>query len=389
MIQTASSSNELEATLSADFIADKAPLIGSAGFAANSAFAGQVRQTVSLPLSAATVQAIRDQVQPMYDEIISDCWPQGEPLPFDMIRFDAFLNPDNDDIKILEINTRNVGLHEVVEWLDDTVGDVIGTTKSCSLNQRFVENQKIIHTHRVGADEPLLYMSPDFIPRWKYFEALQKAYVSVVHITEPDQGTDVAEGIAVDGVVFRAITRKLAWNLSQNTKDLDGKGLARVLQPQWMRPFGVKSYLQHLSSPAILRTETYTDEHAERYLTNKDQLVLKIIDGGNSKSVFLGGLYTLEEWQKKLDIASERPEKWIVQDYYAPPRLPVLAHGLGARELPTQLGIFVLPSPEDPTQFDMDITVKSYAGSEAHFTFDPSGLKPDIWFGHVIELLPN
>ena len=64
-----------------------------------------------------------------------------------------------------------------------------------------------------------------------------------------------------------------------------------------------------------------------------------------------------------------------------------MAHGLGERSVSTQLGIFILPSPTDPHQIDMDITVKGYAGSEDYFTFDPSDRKPDIWFGHVIKLI--
>ncbi|MDL2341815.1 MAG: hypothetical protein QFB87_01920 [Patescibacteria group bacterium] len=385
MIQTAASTNDLIAHLCADFIKDKDPLITSAGFADSSPYAGQPRQTFSLVLSAATIQAIRDQVQGLYDEIIRDCWPKGEVLPFDMIRFDAFLEPTTNDIKILEINTRNVGLHEVVEWLDETVADEIGVTKNGSINQRFVQNQKVLHASLFGEDEPLLYMSPAFLPRWIYLAELEKAYSKVAHITAAEQGEYTDNGVVVDGVCYRAITKKMAWPATETLKELDAKSEVRILQPRWMRQFGFKDYLQRLASPTVLRTETYSDEHLPSYLASKDQLVLKIIDGGNSKAVFLGGLLTDDDWRQKLEAASERPEKWIIQDYCAPPRLNIMAHGVGARELPSQLGIFLLPCPDDPTKFDMDLTVKSYAGTDQHFTFDPSGLNPDIWFGHVIK----
>lgn len=386
MIQTPKSISDITAALSEDFLSDKTPLRTSAGFAAESPFAGQPRQTFSLPLSETTIKEIRRQVQGLYDEIIKDCWPKGEPIPFDMLRFDAFVDPENNELKILEINTRNVGLHEVVEWLDACVAEALGVAKQGSLNARFVKNQKTLHGRLFDADEPLLYMSPAFLPKWTYFEELQKAYSKVTHITSAKMANYTEQGIEVDGYTYKAITKKLAWAATDTLKRLDLDNQVRVLQPRWMRPFGLKHYLQQLSSPTILRTETYTDEHAESYIANKDNLVLKIIDGGNSKAVYLGGMLTQEQWERRLHDAAQMPEKWIIQDYYQPPKMDIVGHGIGGRQLPTQLGVFVLPCPDDPMNFDMDITAKAFAGQDQHFTFDPSGLNPDIWFGHVVKI---
>jgi len=384
MIQIPKLTQDIQTKLTADFIEDKKPLVTSAGFASGSPHAGQPRQTFTLPLSRKTIESIEQQMQGLYDELIKDCWPKQEVLPFDMIRFDAFLEPGTDQIKILELNTRNVGLHEVVEWLDNTVAEQISAETIGSLNQHFVANQRLLHVSQFGEDEPLLYMSPEFLPRWTYYDELVKAYKKVVHITGPEQAHYSEHGIAVDGHQYKAITKKLAWAATDAMKELDLINEIRILQPRWMRPFGLKNYLQQLHSPTILRTETYTAEHAQDYIDDKDKLVLKIIDGGNSKAVYLGGLFSTEQWIEKLTIASEMPEKWIVQDYCQPPKLDVMVHGIGTKSLPTQLGIFLLPKPDDPTKFEMDITVKSYAGESTHFTFDPSGLNPDIWFGHVL-----
>lgn len=386
MIQISASQRSATAVLGQDFIRNKEPLKTAAGFSPLSEFSGQIRQTFTLLLSAATIAAVRRQVQEIYDQLIADCWSEGEPLPFDMIRLDAFLNPDNDELKIIEINTRNVGLHEVVEWLDDEVACKLGLAKLSSLNQRFVQNQKLLHSRLFADDEPLLYMTTVAIPKWIYLEELIKAYTQVRHITTSGAVSSSETGISVDGHTYRAIIRKMAWPITSELRALDASNQIRVLQPLWIRPFGLKDYLQRLTSSAVLRTETYTDEHLEHYQQKKDQLVLKIIDGGGSNSVYLGGLYDAENWQQKLALASERPKKWIMQDYYQPPCLSVIAHGLGTRSLATQLGIFIVPSPADRHGFDMDIALKGYAGSNQHFTFDPSGIKPDIWFGHVIEL---
>lgn len=384
MIHLTKTNIDLSATLAKDFISDKTPLITAAGFAAGSPHAGQPRQTFSLALSAKTVESISTQMQGLYDEIVKECWPKDEVLPFDMIRFDAFLKPGTGEIKILELNTRNVGLHEVVEWLDNVVADRLSCQPGTSLNKRFVENQRLMHTSLFGPHEPLLYMTPSYLPRWIYFDELVKAYGRVEHITELDQAVYDELGIAVKGYQYKAITRKLAWAATDAMIKLNLKHEIRLLQPRWMRPFGMKNYLQKLHSPTILRTETFADDHIDTYKNNKDTLVLKIIGGGNSKGVYLGGMLSDEHWAEKLVLASQKPEQWIVQDYFQPPELEVIAHGIGVRTLPTQLGIFLLPKPEDPTQFDIDITVKAYAGESAHFTFDPSGLDPDIWFGHVL-----
>ena len=387
MIQTANSTRSLEEQLSDDFILDKRPLITSAGFSPESDYAGQARQTFSLVLTEHLIDQIRGQVQSIYDDLIKDCWLSSEPLPFDMIRLDAFLQPTNGVLKVLEINTRNVGLHEFVEWLDQTVASAIHEQPTGSLNQRFVQNQKLLHSHLFGTTEPLLYMSPPYLPRWTYLEELRKAYSNVVHITSVDQARYTNKGIEVAGITYRALTKKLAWAATDELKDMDAMGRVRILQPRWMRQFGLKNYLQQISSPSILRSENYTDEHYSRYVDQQDSLVLKIIDGGNSKAVYVGGIFDSQEWQNRLATAAQLPEKWVVQDYCQPPVWPVIVHGRGVMNLAVQLGIFVLPDPTNPTQFDMDITVKAYAGEDRHFTFDPSGLKPDIWFGHVIKSL--
>ena len=387
MIQTQLSTSEISAALTPDFIANKTPLTTSAGFAPGSEFAGQPRQTVTLVLSEDTITAIRAQIKELYQQIIKDCWPEGSPLPFDMVRFDAFLLPETNEIKIIELNTRNVGLHEVVEWLDTTVAAQLNIAPVGSLNRRFVENQKRLHDSMFSADEPLLFMSPDFIPRWTYLDELKRAYSDVCHITDAKQAEYTPEGAIVNGYTYKVVTKKMSWPVNEVLKGLDSQNKIRILQPRWMGHFGLKNYLQRLSGASILRTESFDPSELERYQNHKDELVLKVIDGGGSKSIYLGAAHSDAEWAEKLMLATAAPEKWVLQDYQLPPQIPVIAHGKGQTILPTQLGIFVLPCVDDPTNFDMDITVKAYAGPSRHFTFDPSGLNPDIWFGHVVKQL--
>jgi hypothetical protein len=386
MIKTTKSLNELQTALAADFITDKKPLRDYAGFEAGSIVAGQMRQTFSLTLSAKAVQEIKDQIGVLYQQLIAACWRSGEPLPFDMIRFDAFLDSESNEIKIIELNTRNVGMHEIVEWLDDVVGVRTSSTKQFSLNRRFAQNQKLLHANLFGANTPLLYLSALAIPRWLYYEALADEYSSVDFAGDPKSVATIDTGVVFDSKLYQAVARKYAWPSTPELVALDDANVIRVLQPLSMRKFGHKSYLQELTSPTLLGSETFTAANLEQYIENQDKLVLKVIDSGNSKSVYLGGSCSADEWQSYLNVAAEKPHRWILQDYIAPSNHLIIMHGGKPQEARIQLGVFVLPKVDAPNEFDIDIAVKAYVGDQQQFTFDPSGLNPDIWFGHVVEL---
>ena len=384
MIHIPTSQDNLISSLSVDFIADKQPLRDYAGFETGSKYEGQARQTFSLLLSSASLANIRQSVAELYTQLIDACWPVGQPLPFDMVRFDAFLDPKDDSLKIIELNTRNVGLHEASEWLDGVVAKQLNTKPEWSLNQHFVANQKHIHDNHFGADAPLLFMSKLEIPRWTYFDALVDAYPRVHDVSDPAECELTEAGIIAGGATYQAVARKFSWDADEALTGLDASGAISVLQPLWMRPFGHKDYLPQFDSPAILKSEIFNPDSIDDYIQRKDQLVLKVIDSGGSKSVYLGPLSALRDWRSHLAIAAKEPKQWVLQDYIAPPVHMVIAHAQGARQIPIQLGIFVLPNPASPHDFSIDLVVKGYAGQDAHFTFDPSGLNPDIWFGQVL-----
>jgi hypothetical protein len=384
MIQTVHSLHDTTAALSAEFIADKQPLIDYAGFEVDSQYAGQARQTFSLPLTAETIRSLRATIKPLYDQLIAACWPTDEALPFDMVRFDAFLDTNNNDLKIIELNTRNVGLHEIVEWIDEVTALKLAVDTSWSLNTSFVANQRMLHVSRFGTSAPLLYLTKPIIPEWKYLEALQSAYGSVCHSTDPNDLEHTANGIRVAGTVYNAVARKYSWPLEDDSVQLLADGIIGVVQPLWMRSFGHKDYLPRFDSAAILDSESFSPQLINDYASKKDELVLKIIGSGGSKSVHLGLLCSNDQWRRYLLIASQDPASWVLQNYIKPAAHDIIAHGLGKRHVPIQLGIFVLPDPSNPMTFNIEIVVKAYAGPDAHFTFDPSGRNPDIWFGNVI-----
>lgn len=382
MIKTTDSLADIKQALAADFIEDKQPLRDYAGFEVGSLHAGQARQTFSLVLSAQTISNIRDQIAVLYEQLISECWPKHAPLPFDVVRFDAFLGAD-DEIKIIELNTRNVGLHEIAEWLDEVVGQCLSATTDFSINQHFVANQKLLHSTLFGNAAPLLYMTNPLIPKWKYFAELEKAYSSVCHVTAASDYVVTPHGLQVGETTYRAVSRKFSWGLSGDAEELDQSGKIRVLQPSWMRKFGHKNYLPQFKSPTILASQQFEAGRLDEYCANKDELVLKIINSGGSKSVYLGASVSSDEWREHLEHAAQKPELWVMQEYFAPPQHDIIVHGGKTQNVPVQLGIFVLPK-QHSHEFEIDFVVKAFGGEDAYFTFDPSGLNPDIWFGHVI-----
>jgi len=384
MIHIVDSKTDILAALSVDFIKDKQPLIDYAGFEESSQYAGLPRQTFSLPLSANTISSIRATIRPMYDQLIAECWPKGAALPFDMVRFDAFLNQEDNSLNIIELNTRNVGLHEIVEWLDNVTARQLSVGTKWSLNDSFIANQFKLHFSNSIKPSPLLYLSKPNIPAWIYFEKLQAIYGTVCHITNPKDYEITEKGIRAAGTVYTAVTRKYSWQLEKANSQLVEKGIIKVVQPLWMRQFGKKDYLNKLDSSAILQSEAFNAANINDYVTRKDELVLKIINLGGSKSVYLGLMSSIEQWRRYLLVASQDPASWVLQEYSTPVKHNVIAHGLGKRNLPTQLGIFVLPNPSEPTLFNVEIVAKAYAGTEDYFTFDPSGQNPDIWFGNVV-----
>jgi len=276
-------------------------------------------------------------------------------------------------------------LHEIVEWLDEVTAAKLSIKPSSSLNKNFVANQKMLHSAQFEDAAPLLYMTRPMIPNWKYYDELVASYSSVHHVTNPSEYEVTSSGIVANGTQYSAISRKYSWRIGAKLEQLNADGLISILQPLWMRRFGHKDYLQEFESPAILQSDTLNPADINTYIANKEELVLKIVDAGGSKSVYLGPMCSDEKWRHYLLVASSNAAKWIVQQYVAPHKHDVAVHGKGLSNVPIQLGIFVLPNPTNPHDYSLDIVVKAYGGQQEYFTFDPSGLNPDIWFGNVIE----
>ncbi len=385
MIKTVLSQLKIVEALKNDFIQDKQPLKDYAGFMPGSEYQDLARQTFSLVLSPESINSIRASIEVLYKQLLSSCWPKDKNLPFDMIRFDAFYNSADNSLKIIELNTRNVGLHEIVEWIDGVTARELSANQDWLLNKEFVKNQKILHSDHLNTNAALLYLTSSNIPKWKYFDELVAAYDSVCHVTNPEDYTITTLGISVGDTTYNAVTRKYSWTTEPEIEELDTKNLIRVLQPLWMRPYGNKAYLTKLQSPTILRSEVFNAEHEDDYITRKDELVLKITNLAGSKSIYIGADCSDEQWRMHLSLASQKPESWVLQEYSEPTMNNVIVHGVGVACVPIQLGIFVLPDSDNPNEFKMDIVAKGYGGHDDYFKFDPSGLHPDIWFGNVIE----
>ncbi len=368
-------------------IADNQPLIDYAGFSKSSGLYGTPRRVGSLLIGQSDLSAICEQISSIYQLLLKDIRKLPDiprQIPFDMIRFDAFYDSETKKIKIIEINTRNAGMHEIVEWLDDqAVASRIGI-KTFDLNGAIARNQRTIHEEKLGTIERVLFVSAPEIPRWIHLDAIRREYgVEVLDISNYAECSVRDSHIYCRNKPYKAVIKKMAKIYPAELDVLTKKGSIYTLQPKYMKAFGLKDYLNGLNHQTILHSASFDASHISRYQKNKDSLVLKRINLGGSKGIHIGRVYNDFAWSELLLESSKNSTKWVLQEYLQPPRLPIYDQlSKDIKLMPAQLGIFIVPQSYET--YDMDIVVKSYAGNEPAFKFDPAGENEDIWFGNTI-----
>jgi len=176
MIRTPYSIEELQTKLNGVVHKNTAHLKTSAGFSDDSPFAGQTRKTFSIVLRESDIDSIQADMQLLYDRICKDInflASARTPFPFDFVRIDAFYNSDTSDLKVLEINGRDAGMHEIGEYCDQSVAEHLEIDFNEKLNDKIVDIQKKMQEAVVGPIESLLYISKPQKPKWLYYEAIE------------------------------------------------------------------------------------------------------------------------------------------------------------------------------------------------------------------------
>jgi hypothetical protein len=371
-------------------IADKYPLIHYAGFSDTSDYVGQPRQTFSVVLSSDQLDAITDQIRPIYQQLVSDVRPHlshvyGDLLPFDMIRIDCFFDTESNNLKALEINTRNVGMHEFVSWIDGQMVEQGIGMRDFVLDDVFIDAQMQIAHAIAGMDLSIAYVSNPQIPRWSYFDKLRRRVGGrIVDIAQTDIVTFGEKGMSVNGVNYNTLVKKYAGEYRDLLSTVnDQSGLAQ-LQPRWMRQFGKKAYLESLKAKSVLKTEVFDQNSSARYKECKDGLVLKADAKGSSKDIYLGQLYAQDTWNELIDRAGSGEGSWVVQEFCSAPQTSTVIHGGGVLTAPVQLGVFILPDPESSQGFKLDLVARVHLGKIGAVMFDPADINPKILFGSVI-----
>ena len=386
MIQTQFSKDELRSRLQGLHLHGERALRTYAGFAANSPYAGQARQTFSLVLSQADIDYMQQAMQQLYDRLRADLvdQPPAGCIPFDFIRIDAYYDTTERQLQILEINSRDAGMHEVCEWLDSKVVQVTDGIIAFNLNDRIAINQKSWHEAHLGPVDRVLYMSRAAIPRWLYYEALDRHYPQLADLNSWHDVSYSDQGIVYGEDVFRAVITKAANWTPEIVKGLDRAGTVSVVQSRQNGHLGDKKYLEQLDLPFVTQSIALDAAKHEEYLTQQVDLVLKLNKSSGSRGVTLGRSVTAEAWATQLQTAYSVATDWTMQRYAQPGNGDCLPHGQPARDCRVLLGIFMLPKPDDPSQIDIEIVAKGYVGPDEAVLFDPAGHKADIWFGNVI-----
>lgn len=386
MIQTPLSQAKISDALSQLDLSQASELIRYAGFADASGFHGQPRQTFSLLLTQADIAYLESCMRQLYAAIQAglEVKPPTGSIPFDFIRIDAYYDAAQQKLQILEINSHDAGLHEIGEWLDDKTGTVLGAPATKRLNDLIANNHYAWQQAHLGDFDRAVFFSRAGIPRWLYYQALQRRYPNLAAVSSWDGASFEADGIHCDGQTYRAVITKADGGRPQPVRALDDAGTIALVQSRHNGYIGHKKYLEALPFDFVAHAEAIDQTLHDDYRQQRADLVLKKNVSSGSRGVIVGRGVSESAWAEALQQVYVDPSAWTMQRYADPGAGSVIAHGQPTPACRTQLGIFVLPNPDDPSECTIDLVVKGYVGSDEAVMFDPAGYKPDIWFGNVI-----
>ena len=386
MIKTQLSLTQIQAQLSQLDLSKAAVLAHYAGFAEASQWHGQPRQTFSLVLKPADIAYLQDCMEQLYRTIRQNLvvQPPAGCIPFDFVRIDAYYNVETKQLQILEINSHDAGMHEIGEWLDEQTAAALKVSPGPKLNDTIANNQHAWHEAHLGDFERALYFSRPGIPRWLYYEAVQRRYPNLLAVDNYETATFKPTGIFIDDLEYKAVITKADQARPLPVRQLDDEGQISLVQSRINGYIGNKKYLETLDFDFVAKAQPIDEAKHDDYVQQQAELVLKKNVSSGSRGVIVGRGLAADEWRKALTSVYDDPTGWTMQRYAEPGKGTVIAHGQAQKNCRTQLGIFILPSTADPSQCTIDFAVKGYVGNDEAVIFDPAGYKPDIWFGNVI-----
>lgn len=388
MIQTQLSTEELKSKLAKVVIKDDEHLISSAGFSIKSGLNGQPRKTFSLIMNPEDIIKIKEDMQVLYARVCDDTGFEKSdktPLPFDFVRVDAFYNSAKKELKVLEINGRGAGMHEISEVCDLSVAETLGIPIQNSLNDQIVTIQKIMQEAVLGPINNLLYITSPAKPKWLYFQAIERSYDHIDYVTSYGDVQCADNGIVYKGKAFTAITAKASGGIKKPFWELNDAGVISIMQPRTTKPVGVKSYLNNLDFDFVPKSTILNAELHHFYVANQLSIVLKKDKSSGATGVIVGIDVSPRAWNEALINAYEKCDDWQIQDYVKPGEGSVVGHsGCVNHNNKVLLGIFLMPDIYDPLKVVIDFSVKLYDGSDKETIFDPADSNDDIWFGNVV-----
>lgn len=389
MIRTALSVSEIRQRLKNAHIKDHQPLKTNAGFDIDSDYSGNARKTFSLLLHQGDLVYLQDAMQQLYEQICKDIQfiPSDEvPFPFDFVRVDSYYNPLSKELKMLEVNVRGAGMHEICEFLDVFTAKELSAQPPILLNREIAKVQKAWQEAKIGPFQDALYVSKPLKRRWIYKEALQEIYgPGLVDCNNWNELVTSDDKVKMGDKFYKAIVAKAADRVPDKFWDLDAQGYISIIQPKLERRIGLKNYLSEINLPFVAKVSAVNSSKHQDYINNQSAYVLKIIDSSNARGIYIGAKTTPQEWLKLLSAAYSDQKRWVIQDYITSGNGTAVGHdGAELNRESFLLGIFLLPNIEDPSKVYIDFVVKAYNGKDQHVLFDPAGQDPNIWFGNVI-----
>ena len=357
----------------------------NAGFSEASEHSGKQRIIFYQLVGADFVESLRVQCQELYDQMLIDFESKwGYKMPFDYVRVDAFMDHETDQLRILEINSRNADMYETTDMIDAQLAEDITESKHRMLVDKIVANQFQLHTQRLWSmPERLLYVY-NGTEQKLFRKALEKKYTNIdaCKTFEDVDGVSNA-GVRYKETDYRAITRKFQ-KPSQEFYEYDKNNqIVIMMQLQW-EEFGKKGYLVGLEQAQNL-TKPVSKETIRDVVMNHQDLIVKATNSGGSRAVFVGKNYEKKDWIRLLEtLLLDEDSEYIYQTYLQPKKQMMHVPGQGEIIAPVQYGVYILPRLDGTNQIDIDFHLRANLGTAKNFVFDPAGEKPEIAFGSIV-----
>lgn len=219
-----------------------------------------------------------------------------------IVRFDCLWNPDTSQISVLEINC---------DYPDGLL--LHDKTYTALSQQRHKTHELLLNELYDNQDTKVLYSGDSFFLDAYAVEANNLQALGL----DGEMITDLSETRPHTTIRRCLETSKMTDEMCVQMKSKELKPINSIA----LRTLGYKDLLEQLNHPYILKTKRVTAENVTYCNENKDNLVLKPIDGCEGFDIYFGNNLNVIEWSKLISTFVDK--NYIVQQLAHVPQMKV------------------------------------------------------------------